>query len=74
VDRLVSLAALISFVKIRESNVEATVRVENDIQENLVNSENLYKLKSDPFRNLGKSKGHGLGGGKPRSPFKRIGR
>jgi hypothetical protein len=73
VDRLVSLAALISFVKIREANTDRPVRVENDINESLVNSENLYKLKSEPFRNLGKSKRQGLGG-KPRSPFKRIGK
>lgn len=73
VDRLVSLAALISFVKIQEANTNRPVRVENDINENLVNSENLYKLKSEPFRNLGKSKRQGMGG-KPRSPFKRIGK
>ena len=73
VDRLVSLAALISFVKIREANTDRPVRVENDINENLVNSENLYKLKSAPFRNLGKSNRQNSGG-KPRSPFKRIGK
>jgi hypothetical protein len=71
VDRLVSLAALISFVKIRESNTERQVRVENQIENNLEKSENLYKLKSSPFRNMG-NKSTNLGGGKKKSPFKRI--
>ena len=73
VDRLVSLAALISFVKINESNVAPEVRVENEVGKGLEMSQNLYKLKSEPFRNLGKNKGLGNNKGN-RSPFKRIGR
>jgi hypothetical protein len=69
VDRLVSLAALISFVKIRESNTEAQVRVENQVENKLENSQNLYKLKSDAFRNMGKSRGL-TAKGKNRSPFR----
>jgi len=72
VDRLVSLAALISFVKIREANTDKPVRVENDIENNLQNSQNLYKLKNHPFRNLGKSNKSGLGNKGRRSPFKSI--
>ena len=70
VDRLVSLAALIAFVKIRESNSVRPVRIENEIDSNLQNSRNLYKLNSSPFRNIGNKKGYSKGVKK--SPFKRI--
>ena len=72
VDRLVSLAALIAFVKIREANVSKAVRVENEMENNLENTENLYKLKSSAFRNLGKQSKSAAGKGKGRSAFKRI--
>jgi hypothetical protein len=55
VDRLVALAALIAFVKIQESNSKPTERIENDINNDLDNSQNLYKLKHNPYRNIGKS-------------------
>ena len=71
VDRLVSLAALISFVKIRESNTQVNIRVENQINNNLEKSQNLYKLKSGAFRHMGRSKNQSSVKGK-RSPFKRI--
>lgn len=74
VDRLVSLAALIAFVKIRESNTNRPIRVENEIDNNLQNSENLYKLNRGAFRNLGKSKQSMMSSKKGRSPFKHIGR
>jgi hypothetical protein len=74
VDRLVSLAALISFVKIRESNTTRPIRVENDVDNNLQMSENLYKLNRGAFRNLGKSKSSKLSSKRGRSPFKHIGR
>lgn len=74
VDRLVSLAALIAFVKIRESNTNRPIRVENEIDNNLQNSENLYKLNRGAFRNLGKSKQSMTSSKKGRSPFKHIGR
>ena len=74
VDRLVSLAALIAFVKIRESNTNKPIRVENEIDNNLQNSENLYKLNRGAFRNLGKSKQSMTSSKKGRSPFKHIGR
>jgi hypothetical protein len=70
VDRLVSLAALISYVKINESNVSPEVRVENEVGKDLEKSQNLYKLKSGAFRNVGKSKGFTNKG--KRSPFKRM--
>lgn len=68
VDRLVSLAALISFVKIRESNAARPIKVENEIQNTLEKSENLYKLKSGAFRNIGSKKSGSMG--RKRSPFK----
>jgi hypothetical protein len=74
VDRLVSLAALISFIKIRESNTNRPIRIENELNNNLQMSENLYKLNRGAFRNLGKSKSSLKAGKKGRSPFKHIGR
>jgi len=73
VDRLVSLAALISFIKVRESSIQRTTRVENEVSQNLDNSENLYKLKSNPFRNIGTNKSSKWNKN-VRSPFKRIGK
>jgi len=71
VDRLVSLAALIAFVKVRESNAPRPVKVENEIGEGLEKSENLYKLKSSGFKHVGRSGGSNQSA-KRRSPFKRI--
>jgi hypothetical protein len=70
VDRLVALAALITFVKIRESNIDKPIRVENEVI-NLEKSQNLYKLKSSAFRNIGRNK-PSLSKGKVRSLFKRL--
>jgi hypothetical protein len=72
VDRLVSLAALIAFIKVRESNTQISTRIENDVNENLQNTENLYKLKHSGFRNIGKSLQSSTK--KTQSPFKRIGK
>lgn len=71
VDRLVSLAALIAFVKVRESNAPREVKVENEIGISLEKSENLYKLKSGAFKHVGRSGGSNQSA-KRRSPFKRI--
>ena len=71
VDRLISLAALIAFAKIRESNTARPVRIENELDNTLQNSGNLYKLNSSAFRNISKNKGYTKGNNK-RSPFKRI--
>ena len=45
---------------------------ESDNEEDLEKSENLYKLKSSAFRNLGKQSKSAAGKGKGRSAFKRI--
>ena len=71
VDRIVSLAALIAFVKIQDSNRKTKVRIENEIPNNLQNSEKLYKLKSSPFRNIGKKKLNSTYK-KKRNPYKRL--
>ena len=70
VDRIVSLAALIAFVKIQEANRGLVGRIENEDTEHLHNSDKMYKLKSSPFKNIGKSR---QSSARPnRSPFKNI--
>ncbi len=50
----VAFGALIAFVKIQQSNRGYTKRRESE-GKSLVNSENLYKLKYSPFKNIGRS-------------------
>jgi len=71
VDRLVTLASLVAFAKIQQSNRGYQKRVENESGKDLEKSPNLYKLESNPFRTLGKKR---LPGNprKNRSPFKRL--
>ena len=72
VDRLVSFAALVSFVKIQQANMGYSKRVVMDeASKNLQKSENLYKLKSSPFKHMGRS-GHGVNQKLNRSPFKNL--
>jgi hypothetical protein len=71
VDRLVSLSALVAFAKIQQSNLGYKKRVENETGKSLQKSQNLYKLSSSPFRNLGKGKGSNKVK-KNRSPYKRL--
>jgi hypothetical protein len=54
VDRLVAVSALIAFAKIQQSNRGYKKLVERLDNKHLQKSENLYKLSSTPFRNLGK--------------------
>ena len=72
VDRLVALSSLIAYVKILQANMNRPERIENERANNLENNKNLYKLKSDGFRNLGKSRGGNLSSNRDRSPFKRL--
>ena len=53
VDRLVSFAALIAFARVQQSNRGYKKRKEEDGDKNLQNSQNLFKLNSSPFRNMG---------------------
>jgi hypothetical protein len=57
VDRLVSLAALVAFAKIQESNRGYKNKVEHLDKKNLQKSANLYKLPYMPFSNMGRNNG-----------------
>ena len=73
VDRLVSFAALVSFMKIQESNRGYTKRVDrDDAAKKLQKSENLFKLNSSPFRHMGRKNKTSKGRGFKRSAFKNI--
>ena len=57
VDRLVAFSALIAFVKLQQSNRGYIRRKESDkSKDNLEKTQNLYKLSSRPFKNLGRSR------------------
>jgi hypothetical protein len=73
VDRLVSFAALVAFMKIQESNrgyLKKTIM--DEASKNLQKSENLYKLNSSPFRNIGRSAPLVNGQSFKKSPFKNF--
>jgi len=72
VDRLVAFSALIAFAKVQQSNRGYVKRVERDDANNLQNSQNLYKLRYNPFRNMG-GKTKTIGEKKfKKSPFKNF--
>jgi hypothetical protein len=72
VDRLVSFAALVAFMRIQQANRGYSKRtIMDDAAKNLQKSENLFKLNSSPFRHMGKSFYKGSQGQK-RSPFKNF--
>ena len=54
VDRLITLASLISFVKIQQTNRGYAKRLDAPTQ-SLEKSKDLFKLKSSPFRHIGTS-------------------
>lgn len=56
VDRLVSFAALVAFVRVQESNRGYVKRRESELND-LEKSKNLYKLKYSPFKNIGRKNG-----------------
>jgi hypothetical protein len=70
VDRLVSLAALITFIKIQESNRGIKKRTEYENESHLDNSEKFTKLIRSPFKNIGKSSS--MSSNRSRNPFKNI--
>jgi hypothetical protein len=71
VDRLVSFAALVAFMRIQQANRGYSKRViMDDASKNLQKSDNLFKLNRSPFRHMGS--GHSLGGKIHRSPFKNF--
>jgi hypothetical protein len=71
VDRLVSLAALISFVRIQEASRGLKTKIEYEDEDHLDNSNNLFKLNVSPFRHIGKT-GSEMKQNFKRSPFKHI--
>jgi hypothetical protein len=73
VDRLVSFVALVSFMRIQESNRGYAKQViRDDAARNLQKSENLFKLNSSPFRHLGKKNNKRNSRSFKRSAFKNI--
>ena len=71
VDRLVSLSALIAFVKIQQANRGLKTRIERS-DKKLQKSEDFSKLVHSPFRHLG-GNGKKTGMSNPnRSPFKNL--
>lgn len=71
VDRLVSLAALIAFIKIQQANVGYAKRVDKPAS-HLQKSENLYKLNSSPFRHMGNGNSHLSGKKFTKNPFRKL--
>ena len=72
VDRLVSFAALVAFMRIQQANRGYAKRtIMDDTAKNLQKSENLFKLNNSPFRHMGKSFYKNDQGFK-RSPFKHF--
>jgi hypothetical protein len=72
VDRLVSFAALVAFMRIQQANRGYSKRViMDDASKNLQKSDNLFKLNRSPFRNLGMNSSFNSQNFK-RSPFKNI--
>jgi hypothetical protein len=70
VDRLVSFAALVGFMKIQQSNRGYAKRtIMDDAAKNLQKSENLYKLNNSAFRHMGRAQMRN-GQSFKRSPFK----
>jgi hypothetical protein len=72
VDRLVSFAALVAFMRIQQSNRGYAKRViMDDAAKNLQKSENLFKLNKNPFRHMGKGQ-LANGQGFKKSPFRNL--
>ena len=68
-DRLIALASLIAYSRIKLANEKRKVRVDYE-NKNLAVSKNLYKFTSTAFRNIGRSKYSGMS--ISRSPFKHL--
>jgi len=73
VDRLVSFCALVAFMRIQESNRGFAKRtILDDQAKKLQKSDNLFKLNSSPFRNIGNKRTKIGGKSYKRSPFKHF--
>jgi hypothetical protein len=72
VDRLVSFAAMVAFMRIQHANRGYSKRViMDDASKNLQKSNNLFKLNKSPFRHMG-GNGSFSGMSMKRSPFRNI--
>jgi len=72
VDRLVSFAALVAFMRIQQANRGYAKRViMDDTAKNLQKSENLFKLNRSPFRHMGRGQ-LANGQGFKKSPFRNL--
>jgi len=73
VDRLISLSALIAFVKLQNANKGYKRRYESEDNSHLEKSDKLYNLnKGTPFKNIGSRGGYSSSKKPRRSPFRRI--
>ena len=73
VDRLVAFSALVAFARVQQSNRGYLKRKESDKSgNNLDNSQNLYKLSMNPFKNIGRGKRMINKKSFKKSPFKNI--
>jgi hypothetical protein len=70
VDRLVTFAALVAFVRIQESNKGYKRVVEYEDAKSLEKSQKMFKLSKSPFSNIGTK--NGAGRRRRRSGFKNI--
>jgi hypothetical protein len=71
VDRLVTFAALVAFVKIQESNRGYKRMVEYEDGKGLEKSQKMLKLNKSPFSNIG-NRSKRMKGRRRRSGFKNI--
>ena len=72
VDRLVTFAALVAFVRIQESNRGYLRRTESELGDSLDNSKKFHKLKYSPFKNIGRTKTANGGPKVKRSAYKNF--
>jgi hypothetical protein len=73
VDRLVAYCALVAFAKVQQSNRGVARKVEREnLNENAKMSQNLTKLKVNPFRHMGGSSSALSEMRKPRNAFKNL--
>ena len=73
VDRLVAYCALVAFAKVQQSNRGVARKVEREnVNENAKMSQNLTKLKVNPFRHIGGSSSALSEMRKPRNAFKNL--
>ena len=70
VDRLVAFSAMIAFAKVQQSNRGYAKRRESDGLDSLQKSQNLYKLRYAPFKNIGNNRSYSKK--VKRSPYKNF--